>query len=276
MSLFEVRAMFDDSSRIDFCRRSAVDVFDLTGARASLDAFRHLAAADARVMTASLGIMESHRQTQAIIKTLTDSQARIQASAGAVTPLYARAVAARPDVSSLVGRAGETWLNAFARWRGRPEIKRVLDVMEQLGVTKVATTRYVNQIARLFDLSRSGAMNGDLMLAYAELWPTDADVPGWVTHSVLRALDAVCLPRRTCTPEEQTRPARRARGQSKDAKLTRIRSDHERGIKIMDPDYVARLAGELGVTPSYVRILRSSYLSSINAITVLSSCVTST
>jgi hypothetical protein len=298
MSPFEVRAMFDDSSRIDFYRRSAVDVFDLTGARASLDAFKHLAAADARAMTASHGVMESHLQAQAIIKTLTDSQARIQAidhwasvhestqqwldgyrrqaeanvasiarvaaqiSAGVLAPSYARAVAARPDVSTLVGRAGERWLDAFGRWRSRPEIKRVLDVMEQLGVTKVATTRYVNQIARLFDLSRSGVVNEDSMLAYADLWPADEGVPGWVTYSVLRALDAACLPCRTMTPVGQTLAARQARDDAKAAKLARIRSDYERGIQVTARSYAADLAGEFGVTPSYVRALRNEYFSS--------------
>lgn len=59
---------------------------------------------------------------------------------------------------------------------------------------------------------------------------------------------------------QQTEAAREKRAQSKQAYLDRIADDKRKGVNIMARDYSSCLGIELGLTPAYVRELRSEFL----------------
>ncbi|NLP62309.1 hypothetical protein [Paraburkholderia sacchari] len=270
--------MTENSGLTELCQR-ALDVADVAGVRASAESFRRAVVGDC-LSAQGRWQLEAHRQTQEIIKSLTANSAaeslagkvdfthlfpswRAQDWIGSAGDLSARLVGRESDrvVRDALARSdAKHWLDWFSRWRKRPEIQRVLAAMDRLGFTVLATTQYVEQVASLSDLSRLPATDGVALSLFKAQWSDEA--PAWVTTRLLCELVNDRPSCRVVAPKKQTEAARQVREDARDAKLARIRSDHERGIQITARSYAADLAKEFEVTPAYIRALRNEYLRS--------------
>jgi len=266
-----------ENSGLRELRQQALDVADVTGVRASAEFFRRAVVGDCLSAQARWQI-EAHRKTQEIIKSLTATSAAVslvgkvdathlliswrpQDWLGGAGDFQACILGRESDRTAravLARSAAKRWLEWFSRWRSRPDIKRVLAAMDRLDVTRLATTRYVEQVASLVDLARQST-DGAARSMFAAHWSDEA--PAWVTSLVLCELVNNRPSRRLVAPEKQTAAARQVREDAKDAKLARIRSDDERGVVIMGRDYAKDLAAELGVTATCIRERRRAYLS---------------
>ncbi|MFX1761369.1 hypothetical protein PWP93_01980 [Paraburkholderia sp. A1RI-2L] len=178
-----------ENSGLEELRQQALAVADFAGVRVSAEFFKRALVDECQSREAHWQI-EAHQRTQEIIKSLMATSAaealvgkvdtghlftsyKAQDWLGGADILQARIVGWESDRTARDGfadSAGKRWLDWFSRWRNRPEIRRVLAAMDRLGLTRLATTRYVEQVAALSALSRQPATDGEALSMFAVHW----------------------------------------------------------------------------------------------------------